>query len=405
MTSGRLVSYFIVAAGSVAMAVGATVLVMRPRPAPPAADAARAPTAQGHDMAEGQDAAVYIPAGRQQLIGVRTMTASVRTLQSSVRTTGAVTFDETRVAEVHTRVAGWVDRTDVDFVGKPVTRGTPLFSVYSPDLVAAQKEYVLALKARAELSRSQVADTREGADRLVQAARERLRLWDVSDDQVRALEASGEPQRTVTFFSPFDGVVLDRKVVPGQYVTPEMVAYRLADLRSIWVIAQVVEPDLPLVTVGDRADIELAAGGAHRQLHGRVSFIYPDIDPATRRARVRIDVDNPDQQLRLDAYAVVTLRGRASTVLAVPREAVIDTGTKRYVILAEDNGYFRPRLVDVGVAVDDFYPVRSGLSAGDRVVTSAQFLIDSESNLMAAMQAMAGMDMAGTPATAKPRGR
>ena len=408
MTGGRILSHVLVAAASVATAVGATVVIMNRRVATPTA-VHTAPTS-AHDGSTASMPAssapdeVFIPSARQQLIGVRTTTVDSRTLQAMVRATGSVTFDETRVAEIHTRVAGWVDRTDQDFVGKLVSRGAPLFSVYSPDLVAAQKEYLLAIRARRELSSSQFADTRDGADRLVQAARERLRLWDVSDDQVRDLERTGEPQRTVTLFSPFAGVVLDRKVVPGQYVTPEVMAYRLADLRSVWVIAQVFEHDLPSIGLGDRASVELAAGGAPRLIEGRVSFIYPDIDPTTRRARVRIDVSNLDFQLKLDAYTVVTLRGHASTVLAVPRDAVIDTGTTRYVILAQDNGYFRPRAVDVGSLVGEFYPVLSGLSNGDRVVTSAQFLIDSESNLMAAMQAMSGMEMSVAPA-GKPGGR
>jgi RND family efflux transporter MFP subunit len=405
MSPGRIFSYVVVAAGSIAVAVGATVVVMKRGALPVVAETQADGAHVGHDAtlpAGSADDGVFISPGRQQLIGVRTIAVGRRTLQSSVRATGVVAFDETRVAEVHTRVAGWVDRTDVDFVGKPVSRGAPLFSVYSPDLVAAQKEYLLALKARAQLSSSQIAETRDGADRLVQAARERLRLWDVSDDQVHELETTGEPQRTVTLFSPFDGVVLDRKIVPGQYVTPEMVAYRLADLRSIWVVAQVFEHELPFVAVGDRADVELAADAGRRPIEGHVSFIYPDIDPATRRARLRIDVANPDLKVKLDGYALVTLRGRAATVLAVPREAVIDTGTKRYVILARDNGYFTPRAVEVGVPVDEFYPVLSGLSPGDRVVTSAQFLIDSESNLMTAMQAMVGMDMSGKPEAGKP---
>lgn len=405
MTPGRTVSYLVVAAVSVGAAVATTLFVVNRRAAAPVA---AAPTSHDQHGAAATAAAgadtVFISPSRQQLIGVRTTTVDVRTLQATVRATGSVTFDETRVAEVHTRVAGWVDRTDVDFVGKPVSRGTPLFTVYSPDLVAAQKEYLLAIRARSQLGASQIAETRDGADRLVQAARERLRLWDVSDDQVRDLERTGETQRTVTLFSPFDGIVLDRKVVPGQYITPELMAYRLVDLRSVWVTAQVFEQDLPAIASGDRADIDIASSGARRPIDGRVAFIYPDIDPATRRARVRIDVANADLQLKLDAYAVVTLHGHASTTLAVPREAVIDTGTKRYVILAEDNGYFRPRQVDVGSPVDEFYPVRAGLAKGDRVVTSAQFLIDSESNLMAAMQAMAGMEMSGTPA-AKPGGR
>lgn len=397
-----------VAVGSLALGAGITYTFARRGVAPAVAAPAAAPAAAtdhaqaGHatPVAEGGAPGpqrVLISPARQQTIGVRTAIVGHRSMDSTIRTVGAMAYDETRITEVHPKVAGWVERTFVDFVGKTVRRGQPLLTIYSPELVSTQHEYLLALRARGQLSKSAFAETRSGAESLLEATRDRLRLWDVSDAQVEALERTGQVQRTVTLYSPFNGVVLERNTYAGQYITPDTATAKIADLSRIWVVAQIFEYETRSVKLGQEAQIEFPYGQSTRKLAGKITFIYPDIDPQTRRARVRIEFANPGLELKPETYVTVTIQVAGGHALAVPREAVIDTGIAQYVIVALADGYFEPRPVEVGTPVDAFYPVIKGLADGDRIVTSAQFLIDSETNLQAAMQAMSlsmpGMDM------------
>ena len=351
-----------------------------------ALEADAAPTAE-----PPSDQAIFISPARQQLIGVRTAEIAHRALQTTIRTVGVLAYDETRVAEIHPKIAGWVESVSVDFVGKAVRRGDPLFSIYSPDLVATQKEYLLALKAQAQLGASQFAETRAGAKSLLASTRERLRLWDVSDAQIAELERTGEPRRSITVFSPFDGVVLERNAFPGQYVSPEASTFKIADLSVIWVLGQIFEYELPLVKLGQEAEIQFPYSRSAKAMTGRITFVYPEVDAMTRRVKVRIELRNTGLVFKPESYVTVLVRAGSGEQLAVPKEAVIDNGDKRYAILALADGYFEPHEIQVGEPVDDFYPVLSGLAHGDRVVTSAQFLIDSETNLQAAMQSMASM--------------
>jgi len=405
--SRQIVVYVTIAVLALAAGIGGTLVALRYR----ATAGANAPLAaaagtsgQEHaehgamDAAAGAQAAqpdagskrVFISPARQQLIGVRTAEVTHQALDTTIRTVGVIAYDETRVAEIHTKIAGWVERVFIDFVGKPVRRGQPLFTIYSPDLVATQREYLLALKAERQLAGSQIAETRESARSLLAATRERLRLWDVTDAQVEQLTRTGEPQRTLTIYSPFSGIVLERNAYPGQYITPEAATFKVADLSTLWVIGQVFEYELAMLKVGQPADIEFPFGPSTRKLSGRITFIYPEIDPQTRRAKVRIEVRNPGLDLKPESFVTVVIRSSGGSRLAIPQEAVIDTGTEQYALLALADGYFEPRPIKVGAPVNQFYPVLEGLQHGDRVVTSAQFLIDSETNLQAAMQSMAG---------------
>ncbi|MCC7240839.1 MAG: efflux RND transporter periplasmic adaptor subunit [Acidobacteria bacterium] len=397
-----------VALGSLAIGSGVTYLVTA-RSAPPADGVAPPPAqaAEDHSAHAGGGGAgatdastrVYISPARQQTIGVRTAIIGHQSLDRTIRTVGTIAYDETRVTEIHPKVSGWVEQVFVDYVGKSVRRGQPLLTIYSPDLVATQREYLLALRAQKQLGESQFAETRSGADSLLEATRDRLRLWDVTDEQVAALAQSGQVQRTLTVYSPFSGVILERSAFAGQYIGPETSTVKIADLSTVWVIAQVFEYEARVLTVGQSAQIEFPYGQSSRALSGRITFIYPDIDPQTRRARVRIEFKNPGLELKPETYVTVVVAVAGGHQLAVPKEAVIDTGASRYVLVALDDGYFEPRQVDVGEPVDAFYPVLKGVATGERVVTSAQFLIDSETNLQSAMQAMAmsmpGMDMGG----------
>ncbi len=422
-------AYLIVAVVSLAAGAGGTLLALRwferaPVTAPPAAGGMTDPSAtaahatqpeahagmpgietsaggEGASIAGGEGG-VYISPARQQLIGVRTAEVTHRALDTTIRTVGTLAYDETRVAQLHTKVAGWVDRLFVDYVGRRVRRGDPLFTVYSPELVSTQNEYLLALEAQKRLGQSQFVETRTGAASLVAATRERLKLWDITDDQIAELERTGQPRRTLTFYSPFDGIVLERNAYPGQYITPETMTFKVADLSTIWVFGYLFEYELPMVKVGQEVEAQFPYGQATRTLKGKITYVYPDVDPMTRRAKVRAEFRNPGLEFKPEAYVTLAIRTSGGHALAVPKEAVIDTGVKRYVILARPNGYFEPREVQVGEPVDDYYPVRAGLQPGDRVVTSAQFLIDSETNLQAAMQSMAGMP-GGPEAVPEPR--
>ena len=368
------------------------------------ADHQPAPDAQPVAADAAGSKRVYISPARQQLIGVRTAEIIHQTLDTTLRTVGVIAYDETRVAEIHTKIAGWAEHVSVDFVGKQVRKGQPLFTIYSPDLVATQREYLLALKADRQLSGSPIEETRDGARSLLAATRERLRLWDVTDAQVEELARTGEPRRTLTVYSPFTGIVLERNAFPGQYITPEMATFKIADLSTLWVLGQVFEYELGMLKLGQPAEIEFPYGQTTRRMSGRITFIYPEIDPQTRRAKVRIEFRNPGLEFKPESFVTVLITSSGGYQLAIPQEAVIDTGAEQYALLALPDGYFEPRPIRVGSPVNQFYPVLEGLLHGDRVVTSAQFLIDSETNLQAAMQSMVGHGHA-TGAGGEPAGQ
>jgi RND family efflux transporter MFP subunit len=302
------------------------------------------------------------------------------------------------VAQIHTKISGWVDKVYVDYIGKRVRRNEPLLTVYSPELVSTQTEYLLALRNKAQFDKSPIATTRASADSLLAAARDRLELWDIPEEHIKELEESGQVRRTLMLHSPFGGIVLERNAFPGQYITPEITTFKVADLSTIWAFGAVFEYELPLIKLGQEAEIEFPYGQAKRVLKGRITFIAPEIDPQTRRVRIRAEFPNPGQTLKPETYVTVVIRTGGGRRLAIPKEAVIDTGEKRYAIVAHPNGYFAPQEIQVGPPSDDFYPLLGGLQEGETVVSSSQFLIDSETNLQAAMRSMIGMpgmDMSG----------
>ena len=390
------------------VAAGAGLLAGTQLGGSPAGSSAAAPTGDMQAMpgmshgpaapAGAGSQAVYISPARQQLVGVRSAPVTRQNVEGTIRTVGTLAYDETRSAQIHTRVSGWVEQLYVDYVGKPVKRGQPLFAVYSPDLATAQGDYLVAYRARQKLADNASADLRAGADALLQASRDRLRRWNVTDAQISELENAGTPPRTVAITSPFDGIVVEKDAFAGQYVTPEMTSFKLADLAAVWAIGQVFEYEAARLHVGDKVEVEFPYGQAAKR-EAKIEFIYPDVDPQTRRVRFRVTLDNRDRKLKPDTNVSLVWHGDTTDRLVIPKEAVIDAGTRKYTLLALADGYFAPRDVRVGPAVGDFYPVIAGIAEGERVVTSAQFLVDSETNLMAAMQAMSmtmpGMDMGG----------
>lgn len=342
---------------------------------------------EGSTAAQMVPGEVMISPAKQQLMGVRTTTVQRETLFRTIRTTGQVAADETRIAHVHVKVSGWIEKVYVDFVGQLVKKGQPLFTVYSPDLVATQEEYLIARRGENNLSSSPFADVRQGANSLLRAARDRLKLWDVSDAQIEKLERTGEVSRTMTFYSPVTGFVMDRKAFPQTSVTPDLELYTVANLSTVWVMADVYEYELPYLRVGQQAKIELSYYPG-KTWSGRVSYIYPTLDPQTRTAKVRIDLPNRGFELKPQMFADVQLQVNYGKQIVVPQEAVLDSGERQTVFLAAGDGHFQPRAVKTGPQVDGKVIVLSGLRPGETVVSSGNFLVDSESQLKNAMSGM-----------------
>ena len=287
-------------------------------------------------------------------------------------------------------MSGYIQDLYVDYTGQPVKKGDPLFSIYSPDLVTSQQEYLLAKEGASGLEHSQVAGARESAASLLRASRERLRLWDLSDAELRALEKSGKPKLHQTIYSPISGVVIEKMAFKGHAVEPGMTLYKIADLSTIWVYGDVYEYELPFVHVGQEARITLSYY-PDAAFTARLNYIYPALDPKTRTARVRFELANSaDQVLRPEMYGDVELHVPLGERLVVPSTAVLDTGRRQVVFLDGGNGRLVPRDITIGNRFDEAVEVTNGLVEGDRVVTSGNFLVDSESKLQAA-ESMMGM--------------
>lgn len=351
-----------------------------PDPAKPGAETAAAPAGPP---------TIRISPERQQQIGVKFATAERRPATVETRAVGKVVYDETRIAHVHTKVGGWIEEVFVNFVGAPVREGQPLFTIYSPDLVASQQEYLLALRGQEELGQSSFERVAAGSRSLVDAARQRLRLWDLTADQIDALAERGEVARTVTIASPVNGIVTERAAYHhGRTVTPEMDLYTIVDLSRVWVQAQVYEYELRDVRVGQAAEVVLPYDPEHEPLRGEVTFVSPFVDATTRTGQVRLEFPNPDLGLKPETFVNVLLRRDLGERLIVPQEAVMDTGAHQYVFVDKGEGHLEPREIKAGAEVAAGRVVVQGLEEGERVVTAANFIIDSESRLKGAFDAL-----------------
>ena len=339
---------------------------------------------------EVSSGAVQISPEKQQLIGVKIGAVESKTLEKVIRSVGRVDYDEKRIVTVSPKIGGWIEDLYIDFTGKFVRKGEPLLTIYSPELVATQEEYLLSLKARRDLKKSPFPEVAGSGDSLAESAKRRLKLWDITDEQIDALEESGQSKKTLTLYSPFSGFVLEKTAFKGMNVMPGMALYKLADLSVVWLIADVYEYELPFVRVGQQAAVQLSYLPGEI-FTGKAVYIYPALDPNTRTAKVRFEFPNTQGKLKPEMYANVEIKIPLGRKLVVPEGAVIDTGIRQMVIMDKGSGYFEPREVKVGAKVDDSYEVIKGLKAGERVVTSANFLIDSESKLKEAMGGMADM--------------
>jgi Cu(I)/Ag(I) efflux system membrane fusion protein len=330
---------------------------------------------------------VTIDPRRIQMIGLKTGVVEKRSIDADTRTVGYVAVDETRAASLNVRTSGWVRKLYVNQTGQPVAKGQPLLSLYSQDLYSAQQDLLVALASRKKVNADEaLATTRE---RLLDASRDRLRLLGMSDEDIARVEETGQASSDLTLRSPFSGVVLDKAVLEGQFVTPDQALFQIADLSTIWVLADVYERDIARFAVGNPARMSVAAFPGER-FDGRVAFLYPSVSETTRTLKVRLEFANPAMRLRPGMYAEIEFPGGGSEVAAVPVDAVMDGGETQYAFVVHNGVHFEPRVVRTGRRSNDWVEIVSGVALGDTIVTSANFLIDSESRLKAAIAGMTG---------------
>ena len=342
----------------------------------------------GMDMSS--DGSVQLTANQISQFGITFGTVDMRTLENEVRTVGIVNFDETRMAQVAPKFGGFVERLYVDFTGQPVQRGQRLLEIYSPELVAAQEELLVARRLERIMDESAVPGVPAGSSNLLAAARRRLRLWDISEAQVEKIVRTGEVQRTLTLHAPASGVVVEKNVVEGQAIQPGQTLYTIANLSEVWVEAELREAEAGSVREGSGADIELAAYPG-RPFKGRVEYVYPTLQAQARTLKARIAVANSEGRLKPGMFATVRITTVARRALAAPASAVMRTGERSMVFVDMGGGRLMPHEVETGRTGEDYVEILSGVEPGQRVVTSAQFLLDSESNLGEVMKAMMGM--------------
>jgi Cu(I)/Ag(I) efflux system membrane fusion protein len=331
---------------------------------------------------------VEIGADRAQLFGVRSEPVRREALTREVRTVGIVRTDETRESHVHVKWSGWIQDFFVSYVGQGVKRGDPLFSVYSPDLVTAQQELLVALARSSAAGKSARAGERESAQALLETARTKLRLYDVPDDAIARIEQDRRVLRALTVRAPRSGTVIEKMAVPGMYVEPPMDLYTIADLSRVWVLADLYEYETPWAHAGQTATFTpVGTEGSPPELTATVAFVDPTVDRMTRTVKVRLELDNPGGRLRPGAYGTVRLQIPLEPELTAPADAVLDTGTRQIVFVRAGAGRFEPRLVRLGARAEGRIQILEGLDEGEEVVTRAQFLLDSESRLRAASEA------------------
>lgn len=340
-------------------------------------------------------ASVHVDDGRRQLLGIRTAPVSRARLRKTLRTVGLVSADETRASQVHVKFQGFIERVFVGYVGQKVQKGQPLFTVYSQDVLAAQHEYLSSRAALARIPEAKVADpAREASRSLVAASRRRLELFDVPRGVLAEIDRTGVPQRSITIVSPQRGTVVAKQAVAGLAVDPMTALYVIADLERVWVLADVQERDLAEVKLGQEARLTVDALPGQK-LAGTVAFVSPTVGDATRTAKARIEFDNAAGALKPGMYATMMIDVDLGEGIAIPEDAVIDTGERRIVFVAHDGGHFEPREVEVGISLEGLVQVLSGLEAGEQIARTGQFLLDSESRLRAAAAGGAASGHAG----------
>jgi RND family efflux transporter MFP subunit len=332
---------------------------------------------------------IHIDPGTIQNMGVRMAQVKRKALVRNIRTYGAVTYNEKNIYTVNTKFSGWIEKIYVDFVGDKVKKNQPLFDIYSPELVTAQEEFLLAVQQCSSLCNSPYPSVAEGAKRLIDASRTRLRYWDLTADQINRIEQTGQVQKTLAVYSPASGVVIEKTAFEGHYVKAGEHQYVLADLSTVWVDTEIYEYELPWIRSGMPAEMDLSYIPG-KLFKGKVLYVYPFLQEKTRTVKLRLEFKNNDYQLKPGMYANVYLKSLVEKdSLVIPQEAVIDSGIRKLVFVSLGKGKFEAREVKIGAeGNDNEYQVLNGLTEGETIVVSAQFMIDSESNLRQAIQKM-----------------
>jgi membrane fusion protein, copper/silver efflux system len=342
------------------------------------------PAAPKEEAVPAEAPQVEISSEQQQLIGVKTVKVAVTPLRKVIRTVGRIEADERKLATINTKFEGWIEKLYVDYTGRYVKKGEPLAEIYSPELLATQQEFLTAVKLAkpsnpaSEGSYGQLISRDAAA--LVEAARQRLRLWDITEDQIRKIEETGKPVRTLTLYSPVSGFVIQKMAIQGMKVAPGEKLFDIADLSTLWLIADIYEYELPLIRVGDTARIVLSYFPG-KEMSSQIDYVYPAVSADTRTAKVRFRLSNPGDRLKPQMYTNVDIKINMGKKLAVPDSAVIDTGVRQVVYVDKGGGAFEPREVMLGMRADGFVEILRGLKAGEKVASSANFLIDSEAQL------------------------
>lgn len=334
---------------------------------------------KGMDMGgmKMQPGSVMLTPAKQKLIGVKTHTVKTRRLVKTIRTAGRIDYDESRLAEINLRVSGWIERLYADRTGKYIKKGEPLFTIYSPQLVSAQQEFLISKKSGFSGATKDPAKTK-------------LLLLNVSESQIDELQKNGAPSTYMEVHSPVSGYVIFKSALAGGYVKPGETVFRIADISRVWVLADIYESDIPFVKIGQRARITVTPLPG-KNLTGKITYIYPYLSPQTRSVKVRIELENPDEKLKPEMYADVQIEVNLGKRLAVPQSAVLDSGLRKLVFVRTGAGMYAPRQIELNNPVGDYHPVISGLNEGEIVVSSATFFLDSESKLMASMEGMMGL--------------
>lgn len=329
---------------------------------------------------------VEIPVEKQQLIGVKTVEVSVMPLQKIIRTVGRIEYNEKKISTVNTKIEGWIERLYADYSGKYVKKGEPLAEIFSPELIATQQEFINMLKwakngegkggSSYEIGRMLSHD----AETILKASRQRLGLWDINEDQIKKIEASGKPLRTLTIFSPASGYIVQKMVLQGGKVMPGEKLFDIADLSTVWILADIYEYEMSLIKPGQTAKITINYF-PDKEFLSRIDYIYPSLSGSTRTAKVRFELPNYKDRLKPQMFTNVEVKIDLGKKLSIPDDAIIDTGTRQVVYVDKGDGYFEPREIMLGVRGEGFREVVRGLKAGERIASSATFLIDSEAQL------------------------
>ena len=332
---------------------------------------------------------ITVPDDKQSLAGVRTVSVTRDALSRDIHTSAVIVPDESRISHVHVKFSGVLEQVFANITGQFVRRGQPLFTIYSPDLLATEDEYLIAKRGQATLAHSSVKDVAQSSQSLLEAARQRLTLWDISEDQIRQLDQTGKPLHALTIYSPVSGYITERKAIMDSAVTADTDLYTISDLSSVWALVDIFEDELPYVHLGQHVTLSFSYEPG-KSYSGAISQIFPGVDPQTRTVKARVQLANPGTHFKPQMYADATIHVSYGNHIAVPRDAVLDSGQQQQVFVVQPGGSFVPRKVTLGPSLDDRIIILDGLQPGETIVASGNFLIDSESRLKGAPETSHG---------------